>query len=381
MRWLRSRLCCRFRGRRSCWLLSARRLRSIACVGNIARCCAFTRFRISPVAAVGLIATSEATRTPIARLICRRRHFRTRSVGIRRCRFRTIYCAAWTRFGSRSARCVTGLWSIASRFASTEDSCAPQIFIERSSRRAFRCASRSIGNFPTRKSSSWTIGRVAFTSTSDGDILRNSTATRNIYNFRITIDHSTPSRFVNAASTTIGISKVSPRQTRHATPWSIVTTIAAATSRTVMTIISIITPIVTIVTRTRISLVIRQRVPTNIVAERNVEHERDECRSPPTAMSVMLTSRTPCPIPIVVYPATVVVRRPTPRFIPDPCPAVRRTPRPMAITIRRPVGECADGCHMRPPDPAVVFGIGPITVSVEILCAPNVLVVILDVVL
>jgi hypothetical protein len=36
---------------------------------------------------------------------------------------------------------------------------------------------------------------------------------------------------------------------------------------------------------------------------------------------------------------------------------------------------------MRPPDPAVVFGIGPIAVSVEILCSPNVFVVILDVVL
>jgi hypothetical protein len=36
---------------------------------------------------------------------------------------------------------------------------------------------------------------------------------------------------------------------------------------------------------------------------------------------------------------------------------------------------------MWPPDPTIVVGIGPIAIRVEILCAPNVFVVILDVVL
>jgi hypothetical protein len=36
---------------------------------------------------------------------------------------------------------------------------------------------------------------------------------------------------------------------------------------------------------------------------------------------------------------------------------------------------------MRPPDPAKIVGVGPVAVSVEILCSPNILVVILDVVL
>ena len=52
----------------------------------------------------------------------------------------------------------------------------------------------------------------------------------------------------------------------------------------------------------------------------------------------------------------------------------------MAIAIRSPVREGADRCRMRPPDPTEIVRVGPIAVSVEILCAPNVLVVILDVV-
>jgi hypothetical protein len=53
----------------------------------------------------------------------------------------------------------------------------------------------------------------------------------------------------------------------------------------------------------------------------------------------------------------------------------------MAITIRCPIVEGADRGGVRSPDPAKIVGVGPITISVEILCAPNVLVVILDVVL
>ena len=53
----------------------------------------------------------------------------------------------------------------------------------------------------------------------------------------------------------------------------------------------------------------------------------------------------------------------------------------MAVTVRRPIAEGADRGGVWSPDPAKIVGIGPIAISVEILCAPNVFVVILDVVL
>lgn len=133
---------------------------------------------------------------------------------------------------------------------------ASQVFIERRSRGAFSRASRPIRNFPTRKSSCGTIRIV-------GD----STATGRSYYFRIIIDHSARNCFVNAASTTIRISKIAARHACHSTPWSIVTPIPPSTwsavSRPIVAIIrgitaiAAVTAIVTVMTRTRISLVIR----------------------------------------------------------------------------------------------------------------------------
>jgi hypothetical protein len=130
---------------------------------------------------------------------------------------------------------------------------ASQVFIERRSRRAFRRASRSIGNFPSRKSSCGTIRIV-------GD----STPTGRSYYFRIIIDHSARNGFVNAASTTIGISKIAARHARYSTPWSIVMPISSSTWSTesgpivtVITVVTSVAAIVTVVTRTWIPLVIR----------------------------------------------------------------------------------------------------------------------------
>src|ERR1044072_18623 len=102
----------------------------------------------------------------------------------------------------------------------------------------------------------------------------------------------------------------------------------------------------------RISLVVRQRIPANVIAKRNVEHKRNQRRSPPTAFSVKLAAWTPRPIVVDEDPAAVVVRRPTPRFIADPRPAVRRTPSPLAVTIWRPIAVNANRRRMWSPDPA-----------------------------
>jgi hypothetical protein len=50
------------------------------------------------------------------------------------------------------------------------------------------------------------------------------------------------------------------------------------------------------------------------------------------------------------------------------------------VTIRRPVVVIVDDGYVGPPDPAVVVYIGPVTISVQIFGAPNVVVVILSVV-
>ncbi len=134
-----------------------------------------------------------------------------------------------------------------------------------------------------------------------------------------------------------------------------------------------------IVTRMRIALVIRQRIPADVVSKRYVEHKRDEGRPPPTALPMKLTARTPGPHVVVVNPTAVVIRRPTPRFISDPGPTVRRTPRPLPVTIRRPIVVGADHAGARHPHPAVVVGIPPVTISVEVLRAPHVFVKILNV--
>src|SRR5262245_2382722 len=97
-----------------------------------------------------------------------------------------------------------------------------------------------------------------------------------------------------------------------------------------------------IVSRAGIPIVIRERVPAVrvpvAISEREVELEKGyECRTPPTPITLKLTAGTPGPVTVVIDPAAVVIRRPTPRLISHPGPAVRRTPDPMAVTIWRPI--------------------------------------------
>src|SRR5262249_46304803 len=126
-----------------------------------------------------------------------------------------------------------------------------------------------------------------------------------------------------------------------------------------------------------ISFVIVERIPAIIVVDRD---KSDECGTPPTVIADVGATRTPCPVPVVKDTASVVIRGPTPWLISHPGPTVRRTPNPVAISIRRPIGVDIDGGIMWLPDPTVIGRERPIAICVEILSAPNILVVILRVV-
>ena len=157
--------------------------------------------------------------------------------------------------------------------------------------------------------------------------------------------------------------------------------VTSATRVTSITSAAVIRMITTIVTRMRIALVIRKRIPADVVAEGKAEADKSDERGPPPAsLLVEVAARHPGPVIIVKDPAAIVIRRPTPRFVADPRPTVRRTPRPMTITIRRPIAERIDYAGVRPPNPAVLATVGPLTVSIEILGAPNVFVKILNIV-
>src|SRR6185369_3940220 len=97
-------------------------------------------------------------------------------------------------------------------------------------------------------------------------------------------------------------------------------------------------------------------------------------------MTVELAARTPGPIIVVVDPTAIVIRRPTPRLLAHPGPPVRRNPNPAAVAIRRPVVVVVYDNGVRPPNPAIVVNVGPIAVGIEIFGAPNIAVVILNVV-
>jgi hypothetical protein len=97
-------------------------------------------------------------------------------------------------------------------------------------------------------------------------------------------------------------------------------------------------------------------------------------------MTVVIATRAPGPIVVVIDPAAIVVRGPTPWLITNPRPAVWRTPGPVTITIRGPVVIVVNYGRMRSPDPTVVACICPIAISIEIFGAPNIAIVVLNVI-
>jgi hypothetical protein len=148
-----------------------------------------------------------------------------------------------------------------------------------------------------------------------------------------------------------------------------------------ITITIAIAIIVTIAMRMRIVLVVIQRIPADVIAKREVEHKRDEGRTPPTSIPIELAARAPRPVTVVINPTPVVIRRPAPWFVANPSPTIRRTPGPLPVTIRRPIAVNADGARKRTPDPTVVVSPDPVAIGLEILAAPNIFAVILGVVL
>lgn len=122
-------------------------------------------------------------------------------------------------------------------------------------------------------------------------------------------------------------------------------------------------------------MMIRQRIPTVIGSEIDVDIDERYQRRPPPGRAIIAV-RTPRPIVVIVNPSTPVIRRPTPRFIADPRPSIRRYPRPMTVTIRGPVAVGIYDRDARSPDPAVIVGVNPATIRVEIFPAPNGIVVI-----
>lgn len=120
--------------------------------------------------------------------------------------------------------------------------------------------------------------------------------------FRIALKYSSRHRFVDCSSTPLGIAKVAARQTRHATPVSRISVVATSLTMPPVTAGFVVTrPVISrsifvpIVTRTWVAIVIRQRIPADIVTEVEVHAERDQRRTPPTTIPVVLTARTPRP--------------------------------------------------------------------------------------
>jgi hypothetical protein len=132
-------------------------------------------------------------------------------------------------------------------------------------------------------------------------------------------------------------------------------------------------------TRVWIVLVIVQRIPADIITAEYYA-ERYQRRPPPTAMPVILATRTPGPGVVVVNPASVVIRSPTPRLLAYPCPTIRRDPGPITITIGGPVNVAVDGGRSRMPDPAVISRVSPVAIDIKIFTTPNVSIVILRVI-
>src|SRR5258706_7889755 len=131
-------------------------------------------------------------------------------------------------------------------------------------------------------------------------------------------------------------------------------------------------------TRIRVVLVIVQRIPADVITKNYLE--RDQRGPPPTAMTVILAARTPGPIVVVVNPAAVVIRSPAPGLLAHPGPTIRRNPVPIPIPIWSPIVVTVDCAGLRMPDPAIVFGVSPIAIGIQVFATPNITIVILSVV-
>jgi len=299
------------------------------------------------------------------------------------------------------------------RFPTTIDAIAAKIVTERTIGVTTCRTSRPFANF-RRRSQATAIRRIT---SSRRNASGESGSSRQVFNHRLRFDHSSGNRFINRTSwfptevCTRHAGYAVPRLTvslRTVTAFSTLTltsfaftwrhriTPAAVTSTAIAAVASITPPagitsiasraaviwmVASIMSRIRIALVVRQRIPANIVAERKTKIDKRNKRGPPPAsLLVEVTTRHPDPNAVVMHPAPIVIRRPTPGFETNPSPAIRRTPRPMTITIWRPVAERVDYTRVWPPNPTVFAGLVPLSVVVKVFSAPNIFIEVLGLV-
>src|SRR5437763_15245154 len=78
-------------------------------------------------------------------------------------------------------------------------------------------------------------------------------------------------------------------------------------------------------------------------------------------------TRPPAPAKGRVYPAAIVVRRPTPRIVADPGPTIKVFPNPASRSIRRPAR-----LHCRDPHVTVFGRVLPLSIMIQIFRADDV---------
>lgn len=156
-----------------------------------------------------------------------------------------------------------------SRLAATEDSRAPQVFIQSRTGRAIPCSSSTIRNVELWQSSTDAIRSRTLAATPTGRINPlDLTTTRKIFTIRLAVDHSSRNRFVNRISTPVWIAEIRTRHSRHAAPRLVVIPIVwpvvSAAATVIRMTIAIVMPVVS---RMWIVLVIRQRIPADVTAK------------------------------------------------------------------------------------------------------------------
>jgi hypothetical protein len=182
-----------------------------------------------------------------------------------RLRFRTHYhprrSSLWCGGRIRGGRiCVCRLrWSRLSRLSTSKNSRAPEFFIQSSTRSSFPGARPALRNHNLRISPRVTT----------------LTARQFSASLRLGLDYSAGNSFVfETASSSVGITKVSAWHSCYATPGFVIGIVigppltriimAASTTSTAVTWSSLV---VTIITRVWIAVVIRQRIPADVVSE------------------------------------------------------------------------------------------------------------------
>ena len=101
----------------------------------------------------------------------------------------------------------------------------------------------------------------------------------------------------------------------------------------------------------------RSKAKARTMSETNKEDKR---RRPQRAVAHIRRARPPAPAVAVIEPATIVIRRPAPRLVTNPRPAVIGLVSPIAVAIRNP----AIGL-VRNPDIAVIERRGRVGISIN----------------